>query len=189
MSQIPFRTLSIFQKGNTYTIFDTDGGTHLFTIRFNSRFIPQMTVFHASNTDSIVGSATYYAMKKFGLSTASRIALKLPSSGTVSLDKKGGFFSNNKRTLPSKVLGQVCWTSRLANNPWKGGRLETSFMKLADTSGKTLVEYKDEDYTLKRLGVIEVHVELTQEGLEEVVVSGIAMLSEEQTGVKAPRPS
>ena len=186
MSQTPFRTLSIFQKGNTYTIFDTDGGIHLFTIRFNSHFAPQMTVFHASNTDSIVGSATYHAMKNFGLSTASRIILKLPSSsGTVSLDKEGGFFSNNKRTLPSKVLGQVYWTSRLANNPWKGGRLETSFMKLADTSGKTLVEYKDEDYTLKRLGVLEIHVELTREGLEEVVVSGMAMLSEEQTGVKS----
>ena len=187
MSQKPLRTLNIFEKGSTYTIFDVDDGIHLFTIRFNSHLAPQMTVFNGSNTDSIVGSATYRATKKYGLSAASRIILKLPSSGTVSLDKEGGFFSNNKRTMPSKVLGQVDWSSRLINNPWKGGRSETSFMKLVDTSGKTLVEYRDEGYTLKRLGVIEVHVELTQVGLEEVVVSGMAMLSEEQTGAKTKR--
>ena len=62
-------------------------------------------------------------------------------------------------------------------------------MKLADTCGKTLVEYEDEDYTLKRLGVIEARTELTQEALEEAVVSGMAMLSEDQTGVRAKRPS
>ena len=126
MPQIPFRTLSIFEKGSTYTTVDTDDGIHLFTIRFNSHFVPQMTAFHASNTDSIVGSATYYATKKFGLSTASKIIIKLPSSGTVSLNKEGGFFSDNKRTMLSTVLGQVYWSSRLVNNPWKGGRSETS---------------------------------------------------------------
>lgn len=60
-------------------------------------------------------------------------------------------------------------------------------MRLGDTSGKTLVEYKDEGHTLKRMGVMEVYAELTQEGLDEVVVSGMAMLSEEQTGVRATR--
>ncbi len=61
-------------------------------------------------------------------------------------------------------------------------------MKLADASGKVLVEYRDEGHTLKRMGAIEIGVELTQEGLDEIVVSGMAMLSEEQTGVRAARP-
>ncbi len=61
-------------------------------------------------------------------------------------------------------------------------------MKLADARGKALVEYKDEGHTLKRMGIIEIGVELTQEGLDEIVVSGMAMLSEEQTGVRAARP-
>ncbi len=57
-------------------------------------------------------------------------------------------------------------------------------MKLTGADGKTLVEYKDEGHTLKRMGALEIKVELTQEELDEVVVSGMAMLSQEQTGVK-----
>ena len=188
MPQAALRTLNIYEENSTYTIFDTDDETHLFTIRFTSRSAPHMTVIRASDTKSIVGSAAYHAVKKFGVSKASNITLKLLSSGIVSLNKEGGFFSNDKRTMRSAALGQVYWSSRQVNNPWKGGRLETSFMKLVDASGKALVEYKDEGHTLKRMGVIKIGVELTQEGLDEVVVSGMAMLSEEQTGVRAAGP-
>lgn len=188
MPRTPLRTLSIYEKGNTYTILDTDDTTHLYTVRFNSRSIPHMTVIRASDTKSIVGSATYHSTKnKFGVSTASNITLKFPSCGTVSLNKEGGFFSNDKRTMRSALLGQVYWSSRQVNNPWKRGRLETSFMKMADGNGKALVEYKDEGHTLKRMGSMEIGVELTQEGLDEIVVSGMAMLSEEQTGMKVSR--
>ena len=61
-------------------------------------------------------------------------------------------------------------------------------MKLVDTSGKTLAEYRDEGHILKRMGVLEIYADLSQEGLDEVVVSGMAMLSKEQTGVRATRP-
>lgn len=187
MPQTPLRTLNIYEKGSTYTIFDTDEKTHLSTIHLNSRSVPHMTVTSASDPKSMVGNATFHATKKFGISTASNITLKLASSGIVSLNKEGGFFSNDKRTMQSTVLGQLYWSSRQANNPWKGGRLETSFMKLVDTSGKTLVEYRDGGQTLKRMGVMGIYAELTQEGLDEVVVSGMAMLSEEQTGIRATR--
>ena len=60
-------------------------------------------------------------------------------------------------------------------------------MKMVDMNGKALVEYKDEGHTLKRMGSIEIGVELTQEELDEVVVSGMAMLSEEQTGMRVSR--
>lgn len=188
MPQTPLRTLSIYEKGSTYSVLDTDDKTHLFTIRFKSRSIPHMTAMRASDPKIMVGNATYHATSRFGVSTASNITLKLPSSGTVSLNKEGGFFSNDKRAMRSAVLGQMCWSSRQVNNPWKGGRLETSFMKLVDTSGKTLAEYRDEGHLLKRMGVMEIYADLSQEGLDEVVVSGMAMLSKEQTGVGATRP-
>ena len=186
MPQTILRTLSIYDKGSYYTIEATDDKTHLYTIYFNSRSAPHMTIIRASDINSIVGSATYQETKKFGISTASNITLKIPSS-TVSLNKEGGFFGNDKRTMRSAVLGHVYWSSRQVNNPWKGGRSETSFMRLADARGKTLVEYKDEGHTLKEMGVMEIGAELTQEALDEVVVSGMAMLSEEQTGVRATR--
>ena len=60
-------------------------------------------------------------------------------------------------------------------------------MRLADASGRTLVEYKDEGHTWNRMGVLEIRNELTREALDEIVVSGMAMTSEEQTGVKVRR--
>lgn len=187
MPPTPLRTLSIHNNGSCYTIYDTDDRTHLFTVRFNGRAVPHMTVIRGSNTNGVIGNATYRRTKKLGIPTASKITLKLPSSDAVSLYKEGGFFSNDKRTMRTTGLGHVYWSSRQVTNPWKGGRLETSFMRLADASGKIFVEYKDEGHTLERMGVLEIGVELTQDALDEVVVSGMAMLSEEQTGLKATR--
>ena len=58
----------------------------------------------------------------------------------------------------------------------------TGSMKLVDGKGKRLVEYKGRRVT-SRMGTMEIDVELGQEGLDEVVVSGIAMLSEEMTSM------
>ena len=113
MPQTPLRTLSIYDRGSTYTIYDTDDKTHLFTVRFDSRSAPHMTIIRASNNNSLVGSATYHRTKRFGVSTASNITLALPfsSSDAVTLNKEGGFFSNDKRAMRSAVLGHVCWSS------------------------------------------------------------------------------
>lgn len=46
-----------------------------------------------------------------------------------------------------------------------------------DGKGRSLVEYKAMR-VMSRMGIMEIDVELGQEGLDEVVVSGIAMLSE-----------
>ncbi|KAF6241789.1 hypothetical protein HO173_000501 [Letharia columbiana] len=171
----PLRTLNVYDKGSTYTILDTDDATLLYTVRWNANSAPHMTVFHADDRNKIAGTATYHATKKFGFSTASNITLKLPS-GTVSMNKEGGLFSTDKRTLRSAGLGEVYW---------KGGYSETGFMKLVDGNGKSLVEYKDMRMSMKTMGILEINVELGQEGLDEVVVSGIAMLSEERTSMSA----
>ena len=92
----------------------------------------------------------------------------------MSLNKEGNsLFSTDKRTLRSAVLGQVYW---------KGGYSLSGFLKLVDGDGKSLVEYKG----LRvggRLGTLEFRVELGDEGLDEVIVSGMAMLSESMTSM------
>ena len=60
----------------------------------------------------------------------------------------------------------------------------TGFMKLVDGKGKSLVEYKAMR-VMSRMGAMEIDVELGQEGLDEVVVSGIAMLSDQMTSMGA----
>lgn len=57
-------------------------------------------------------------------------------------------------------------------------------MKLVDGDGKSLAEYKAMRVD-GRMGTMEVDMELEQEGLDEVVVSGIAMLSEEMSSMSA----
>ena len=58
------------------------------------------------------------------------------------------------------------------------------FFKLVDGNGKNLVEYKDMRVDDK-MGTLDIHVELRKEALDEVVVSGIAMLSEERASTGA----
>lgn len=168
----PLRTLNVYDKGSTYTILDTDDVTLLYTIRWNANSAPHMTVCRGDDLKAVIGTATYHATHKLGFSTAPQITLKL-SSGIVSLNKEGGFFSTNKRTFRSAVLGEVYW---------KGGVSITGFMKMDDGKGETLVQYKPMR-NMGRMGTMEIGTELAQEGLDEVVVSGIAMLSEEMTSM------
>ena len=90
-----------------------------------------MTVIRAPNTNGVLGSGTYYAIKKLADFTASSI-----------------------------ILIRV---------------------------GKNLVEYQDEGQSVKRMAVLEIRVELTQKGFDEAVISGMAMLPKEHTGVRTMR--
>ena len=138
-----------------------------------------MTAYHGADRSAVAGTATYYATKRLGFATASKINLKLSSSsGSSNVPfNKGGFFSTDKRTLQSAALGEVCW---------KGGYAQTGFLKLVlGGEGKSLVEYKDQRVSGSRMGVMEIHGELGQAGLDDIVVSGMAMLSEERTSMGA----
>ena len=168
----PLRTLNVHDHGSNYTILDTDETTLLYTIHWNANAAPHMTVYRGDDLNDVAGTATYHATKKLGFTTASNITLQLPS-GEVSLNKEGGLISTDKRTLRSAALGEVYW---------QGGYSMTGFMKLVDGKGKSLVEYKAMRVT-SRMGTMEIHVELGQEGLDEVIVSGVAMLSEGMTSM------
>ena len=168
----PLRTLNVHDHGSSYTVLDTDEKTLLYTIHWNANSAPHMTVYRGDDLNDVAGTATYYTTKKLGFTTGSNIMLQLPS-GEVSLDKEGGLISTDKRTLRSEALGEVYW---------QGGSSMTGFMKLVDGKGKSLVEYKAMR-VMSRMGAMEIDIELGQEGLDEVVVSGIAMLSDQMTSM------
>ena len=67
---------------------------------------------------------------------------------------------------------------------WKGGYSLGGFIKLVNGNGMSLVEYKAIRLGSK-MGVMEIHMELGQEGLDEIVVGGLATLSEETTSMSA----
>ncbi len=58
----------------------------------------------------------------------------------------------------------------------------SGFIKLVDAKGKSMVEYKAQRVG-SRMGTLEIDMEMGQEGLDEVAVSGVAMLSEERTSM------
>ena len=169
----PLRTLNLHDHGSTYTILDTNETTLLYTIHWNANTAPHMTVYRRDDLNDIAGTATYHATKKLGLTTASNITLQLPS-GEVPFNKESSLISTDKRTLRSAALGQEVY--------WQGGNSMTGFMKLVDGKGKRLAEYKAMR-VMSRMGTMEIDVELGQEGLDEVVVSGIAMMSEGMTSM------
>ena len=171
----PLRTLNLYDKGSTYTVLDTDEKTLLYTIHWNGNSAPHMTVNRGDDRTAIAGTATYHSTNKLGFATASKITLKF-AGGTTSLNKEGGIFSTDKRTLRSELLGGEVF--------WKGG-YASGFMKLVDGQDKSLVEYKDKMVSGDKMAVMEIHVELGQEALDEVVTSGVAMLSEEKTSMRA----
>ena len=173
----PLRTLNVHDKGSNYTVLDTDDATLLYTIHWTPNSTPHMTVFHGDDQSSVAGTATYHATKKHGFATASDITLQF-TAGTASFNKEGGLFSSSdKRTLQSAELGEVHWQGG-------GSFSQTVFFKLVDANGKGLVEYKDMRVDSK-MGTIDIHVELRKEALDEVIVSGIAMLSEERASTGA----
>ena len=57
-----------------------------------------------------------------------------------------------------------------------------------DANGKSLVEYKPMRVDSK-IGTMEIHVELGKEALDEVIVSGIAMLWEGGTSMSVAAAS
>ena len=66
---------------------------------------------------------------------------------------------------------------------WKGGYAETGFLKLVDEHGAIVCEFKNQEYTMKKMGVFEIMHEVGGEMLDDIVVSGVAMISEEKTSM------
>jgi len=179
--QKALRTFYIHDQRSTYAILDNDDKTHLYAVSFSRRQGPQVTVARPSGGKDLVGTATYHTTKRLGFSASPKIILNFPTkSGSVSLNREGGLLSSDKRVLHSSVLGEVHFRTRVDSDPWKNGALMTSFIRCVDGEGRDLLVYRDESYHVDRMGCLEIDNPLSQEGLDEVIVSAIAILSVER---------
>ena len=169
----PARTINIYDKGSNYLLLDNDDITPLYHIHFNTHTLPHMTVSRSTSPETLIGSATFTPKKKAGVwATSSTVHLTVHSS-TYDFNKEGGFFSTAKRTLRTQSHGTLFW---------KGGYAASGFMKLVDEKGNIVADYVNKMYTGRNMGIIEIMnlLDVDDVLLDEIVVSGIAMLSEEK---------
>lgn len=169
----PARTINIYDKGSNYLLLDNDDITPLYHIHFNTHTLPHMTVSRAANPETIIGSAIFYPTKKAGVwATSSSIQLMVRDNN-YEFDKEGGLFSTAKRTLRTQSHGTLFW---------KGGYAASGFMKLVDERKGIVADYQNRMYSGNKMGIMEIMnlVDVDDQLLDEIVVSGIAMLSEEK---------
>ena len=175
----PIRTINVYDKGSNYLLLDNDDITPLYHIHFNTHTLPHMVVSRSSLDPSIItGSATFFPEKKIGFfSSASTIGLTV-NDNTYNFDKKGGGLRTNKRTLQTQSHGTLYW---------KGGYAASGFLKLVDDNNRIIADYVNKQFSGRKKGIIEIMsmVDVDDAFLDEIVVSGIAMLSEESTSMGA----
>ena len=172
----PARIINVYDKGSNYLLLDNDDVTPLYHIHFNTHSLPHMVVSRSSNPDVMTGGATFLPKKKAGFfSVASTIELTI-NDQPYSFDKKGGVFSTNKRILQSQSHGTLYW---------KGGYAASGFLKLVDDENRIVADYINKQFTMRKKGIIEIMnlIDVDDAFLDEIVVSGIAMLSEESTSM------
>ncbi|KAL2043841.1 hypothetical protein N7G274_003361 [Stereocaulon virgatum] len=175
MAPKPNRTINVYDKGSNYLLLDSDDITPLYNCHWNGHSAPHMTVTRFADPKQIVGSATYYNQKRAGFfAVSSKITITI-GTHTTPLTKEGHVFSIDKRTYQSAQGSMFAW---------KGGYVGSGFLKLVDGQGKEWARYLNRMYTGSKMGVFEIMVEpLGEEMLDEIVVGGLAMLSEEKTSM------
>jgi len=169
----PARTINVYDKGSNYLLLDNDDITPLYHIHFNTHTLPHMTVSRADDPKKVTGNATFLSDKKAGVwSTSSMIQLQVHDD-VYDFNKEGGVFSTAKRTLRTQSHGTL---------HWKGGYAASGFMKLMDERKKIVADYQNRMYSGNKMGIIEIMnlVDVDDAFLDEIIVSGIAMLSEEK---------
>lgn len=172
----PPRILYVYDKGSTLNIFDNDDQSCLYTVRFSSRTNFDLIAMRDRGSSAKVGRAVYNVIKRFSFLTRLNISLYGTSTpGAMAFNKEGRLFAN-KRVLHSGTLGTLHFRTRVADNPWKAGAPETTFMGCVDHNGQAVAEYREEGYDIKRMGRLEIKKELSQDGLDEIVLSAIAMI-------------
>ncbi len=174
----PARIISVYDKGSNYLLLDTDDITPLYHVHFNTHTLPHMVVSRSMDPNTITGSATFYPNKKGGFfASASTIKLTVHDQD-YEFNKEGGLFSTDKRTFRSASHGTLFW---------KGGYAASGFLKMIDAKGKIVADYQNQQYSGKKMGIIEIMnlIDVDDEFLDEIVVSGLAMLSEQKTSMGA----
>ena len=179
MPRQPLRLLSIIRKGSQYAVCEGDDANLIYTINRELGPTRGMDVRRASDPDELAGKASYHYTKRH-FSKVLEISLDFPSRPGVAFNEKGGLFSSSRRSVRSPTLGLTRFDSRVGANPWKGGAPETTFIKSVSQDGQTLSVFRDERYDIKRIGQMEIRMELSHEQLDEIVVCTMAILFAEK---------
>ena len=191
MPSKPVRTISIYDKGSTYLLLDSDDITPLYRVRWNTVTLPHMVVTQGNGekSDTPIGTAAFIPMKRAGFSVADHVEISFherrsvmtkrrPSESAAPRGAFGNFmqstFSTDKRFFQTS-RGLMCW---------KGGVAASAFLRLLDEQGNTVATYTNTTYDGRRMGKIDVLADpLTQEELDEIVISGVAMISEQKVSM------
>ena len=105
---------------------------------------------------------------------AADIELELGPRRTT-MNKSGKFFSTDTRPFDSTNMGTLFW---------KGGVTATPFLKLVDGQNNILMTYRSQGYNGRMMGRFEIFCNpFDGEMLDEAVVTGIAMISEQSTSM------
>lgn len=172
----PVRTIWIYNKGSNWLLLDTDDITPLYHVHWNTHTLPHMEVSPAQGQVRFpIGTAVFVPTKKAGFfTTASEIRLRL-GSREISMNKQGGIFSTDKRPWESSSMGTL---------RWKGGVTATPFLRLADHNNHTIATYHSLAYTGRVTGKLDIFSDpMDQQTLDEVVVTGLAMISEQSSSM------
>lgn len=183
------RTINIYDKGSTYVLLDSNDVTPLYHIHWNSATLPHMTITHtfSDESDKPIGTANFISQKTGGIVTAHHVDLSINGHQTP-LSKIAPSSSSNSSSF-LKTLKQALSTDKRYFSTkqdtvlyWEGGVAASGFLKLVDlATGSTVATYKNTAYDGRRMGKIDIFVQpLSQEELDEIVVSGMAMVSEQK---------
>ncbi|MCJ1276595.1 hypothetical protein MMC21_004401 [Puttea exsequens] len=175
MPNKPCRTLNVYDKGSNYLITDTLDDQPLYNIHWNGNSAPHMVVHRIPSSTSPIGSAIYFDKKKAGFfATASDIHLTVHSR-QFSMNKINKLFSTDKRGYKS-IQGRQFW--------WKGGYAASQYQRLEDDQGKLWADFRSTAYSGNVMGVLGLYMEeIEEEMLDEIVVGGMAMVSEQKTSM------
>ena len=101
--------------------------------------------------------------------------IRLDLYGRMTLMKKvGGVFSTNKRFFETSN-GTMCW---------KGGVAISGFLRCEDSHKNMLATFKNTAYSGRAMGTFEIYSDpMEPQLLDEIVISGLAMISEDKTSM------
>ena len=179
----PARTIHVYDKGNDYLLLDDDDTTPLYHIHFTTDTMPRMVVSRATDPQAVMGSAIFYPKKKSAVwSKDSRMELSIHHD-TYRFKRDSGFFSivaPAKRMLQTQSHGLIVW---------KGGYV--AGMKLTDGKQNTIAEFQNMSQARSKIGAIVIMKVIAVDDifLDEIVISAMAMLSDEKRKITYVDPS
>lgn len=170
------KTINVYDKGHgTYHLLDCTDNKPLYKVLY-SEDVPHMTIYRASDRFDPMGTATFTNIRSLLKPSKCQISLTIDSRIT-SLNKvRTGFFANSKRALHAAALGEQ-------ELYWKSRSTGFGILELVDGRDHRIASFKNSKTGAKLLGRFEIEADVDEDGRDEIVVSGLAVLQEEMTSM------